>query len=125
VLTALPLTPTGKVDRSGLPPVGPAEPAASARPPATDAERLVAAAWADVLGTPAFGVDDDFFDLGGHSLLITRVAARIRDAAGVELALRTLFRRRTVAELAEAVEDAVLDELEALDEDEAQRLLID
>jgi amino acid adenylation domain-containing protein len=123
VLAALPLTPTGKVDRAGLPPVERAAPATATRPPETDAERLVAAVWVDVLGTDAFGVDDDFFDLGGHSLLITRVAARIRAAAGVELPLRTLFLRRTAAELAEAVEDAVLDELEALDEDEAERLL--
>ncbi|HEX9940914.1 MAG TPA: amino acid adenylation domain-containing protein, partial [Thermoanaerobaculia bacterium] len=73
-------------------------------PPGTDAEREIAAVWRDLFGIAEIGVYDDFFDLGGHSLLITRMASRMREALGVELPLRTFFEERTVAGLAAAVE---------------------
>jgi len=99
VMQALPLTPSGKVDRRSLP-----EPAAHAVSaghvaPRTRAERMVAAAWEAVLGVSP-GVDDNFFDLGGHSLRATQVMARIRRAFGIELPLRALFEAPTVAGLA-------------------------
>ncbi|MEV8445228.1 amino acid adenylation domain-containing protein [Streptomyces parvus] len=124
VLDALPLTPNGKVDRLALP-------APERRPdlgpgyvvPRTDAEALVGEVWTEVLGLDRAGALDDFFDLGGHSLLATRVVARIRAAAGVTVPLRTLFVHRTVETFAVAVEDLLLAEIEALTDEDAERLL--
>ncbi|HVR98216.1 MAG TPA: condensation domain-containing protein, partial [Thermoanaerobaculia bacterium] len=107
LLPSLPLTPSGKVDRRALP--APAGREAARRPgaaPRTPVEEVLAAVWADVLGAAAPGIHDDFFDLGGHSLLAAAVQARIRELFGIELPLRALFERRTVAALAEAVEEA-------------------
>ncbi|WP_433040553.1 condensation domain-containing protein [Dactylosporangium sp. CS-033363] len=121
VLERLPMTRNGKVDRAALPPV--AAEAGEGRPPETDAERLVAEVWRDVLGVTGIRADDDFFDLGGHSLLATRVVARLRAGAGIEVPLRTIFTATTVGLLAVAVEDLLLAEIEALDDDEVRRLL--
>ncbi|MFD8533553.1 amino acid adenylation domain-containing protein [Streptosporangium canum] len=121
-LEALPLTSGGKVDRDALPePV--TAPAAGRVLPRTDAERLVAGIWDELLGAGPYGVLDDFFALGGHSLLATRVAARIRRATGVEVPIRTIFARSTVAALAETVEDLLIEELAGLTEEEAMDLL--
>jgi acyl carrier protein len=73
-------------------------------PPRTDRERAIAEIWREVLGVEEVGVEDDFFDLGGHSLLLLRMADRVRSAAGRELPLADLFACRTVASLARAVE---------------------
>ena len=110
VLDALPLSPNGKVDRKALP-----DPdatlrggaAGAATPPRTPVEEAVAAIWSELLGVPAVGVHDDFFRLGGHSLLAMRVISRLRQAFGVELSVRALFERPTVAGLAREVEAAL------------------
>ncbi len=120
-LDRLPMTRNGKVDRAALPPV--AATAGDGRPPGSDGERLVAGIWQEVLGVDGIRAGDDFFDLGGHSLLATRVAARLRASAGVEVPLRTIFHHTTVAALAVAVEELLLAELDALDDDEISRLL--
>ncbi|MEU8194072.1 amino acid adenylation domain-containing protein [Microbispora amethystogenes] len=121
-LDALPLTSRGKVDRAALPaPVR--GPSAGHVPPSTDAELLVAEVWAELLGVASVGADDDFFALGGHSLLATRIAARLRRTTGVEVPVRTIFERRTVADLAAALEDLLVAELEGMSEEEAERLL--
>ncbi|MFF4339991.1 amino acid adenylation domain-containing protein [Kitasatospora sp. NPDC001540] len=102
VLDALPVGPTGKLDRWALPSPAPAAPGADRAEPATDAERVVAGVWSEVLGVPLPGRDDDFFDLGGHSLLGIKVVAKLRtalpDAAG--LSLMDLFKHPTVRALA-------------------------
>jgi amino acid adenylation domain-containing protein len=99
VMHALPLTPSGKVDRRSLPePAGPAA-AAGHVPPRTPAEQKVSDAWEAVLGVRP-GAHDNFFDLGGHSLRATQVVARIRRAFGIDLPLRALFEAPTVAGLA-------------------------
>ncbi|HEX8273037.1 MAG TPA: amino acid adenylation domain-containing protein [Longimicrobiaceae bacterium] len=108
-LDALPLTPSGKLDRAALPApgrngAGPDRPSA---PPRTPTEEVLAGLWADVLGVERVGVHDGFFALGGHSLLAARVAARIRGAFGIDLPLRALFDAPTVAGLARRVEQAV------------------
>jgi amino acid adenylation domain-containing protein len=105
---ALPLTPNGKVDRAALPTPDAAnmlrEPAVVT--PRTAVETEVAGILAGLLGIPEVGVHDNFFLLGGHSLLGTQLIVRIRDAFGVDLGLRTLFDSPTVAELASEIERA-------------------
>ncbi|MEO3926687.1 amino acid adenylation domain-containing protein [Micromonosporaceae bacterium B7E4] len=123
VLAALPLTANGKVDRKALPAPTSTAPGGTPVAPRTDAERLVGQVWVEVLGVERVGIHDDFFELGGHSLLATRMAARLRGVVGVAVPLHTIFRRSTVAELAEAVEDLLLAEIEQLDEDEVANLL--
>ncbi|MFF2658537.1 amino acid adenylation domain-containing protein [Kitasatospora sp. NPDC058032] len=124
VLDALPLTPNGKLDHRALPdPDTRPELRAAYLAPRTEAEELVAEVWQEVLGLDRVGVHDDFFDLGGHSLLATRVVARIRAAADLAVPLRTLFTHRTVAAFADAVEAALVAELDALSDDDAEELL--
>ncbi|MBG0821564.1 amino acid adenylation domain-containing protein [Planomonospora sp. ID91781] len=121
VVDALPLTPNGKIDRSALP-----EPPAPAREhvaPRGDAEELVAEVFAEVLGVTGIGAFDDFFALGGHSLSAARVVSRIRALAEVDVPIRTLFARSTVAGLAAEVEELLVAELAALPEEEARRLM--
>ncbi|MFD1540514.1 non-ribosomal peptide synthetase [Nonomuraea guangzhouensis] len=122
VLDALPLTANGKLDRSALPEPGRAA-GTDATPPRSDAEELVADVWAEVLGADKVGAFDDFFALGGHSLLAIRVAARLRAIAGVDLPIRTLFARRTVAELARAVEEALVAEVAGLSDEQVLSML--
>ncbi|MFF0543426.1 non-ribosomal peptide synthase/polyketide synthase [Nocardia thailandica] len=99
VLDALPLTPNGKLDRRALP--EPVFAARAFRAPASGTETVVAQVFGEVLGVDRVGADDDFFALGGNSLVATQVAARLGDALGVVVPLRTLFDATTVSALAE------------------------
>ena len=106
VLEALPLTSNGKLDRARLPVPG-LDPGAAAPgriAPRTEVEQGLAALWSEVLRVDAVGIDDNFFALGGHSLVAVRVVARIRDVFGVTMPLRRLFERPTVAQLATEIE---------------------
>ncbi|MFE7130090.1 amino acid adenylation domain-containing protein [Streptomyces sp. NPDC057638] len=99
-LDRLPTLPNGKVDRRALPaPPRPTSPGASGRAPAPGAERTLAEIWSDVLGVDGVGADEDFFALGGDSVLALRAAARARAALHTDLTLRDLFEHRTVAAL--------------------------
>ncbi|MEU3370407.1 non-ribosomal peptide synthase/polyketide synthase [Streptomyces sp. NPDC006660] len=104
VLERMPLTAQNKTDLAALP-----APDATPRPdgvlPRTPQEEALAAIWADALGTDAVGVRDDFFDLGGDSLLAARVLSRIRDDLGLRLTVRDLFTSRTVEALAPLLGD--------------------
>jgi hypothetical protein len=80
--------------------------------PATPAEEAVAYVWRDVLGVPRVGRKDDFFALGGRSLLLPRVRHRLEQELGVRLSLASLLERTTAAALALAAEELLLDELE-------------
>ncbi|HSF40688.1 MAG TPA: amino acid adenylation domain-containing protein [Thermoanaerobaculia bacterium] len=120
-LEAIPLTPNGKVDRRALPaPEAGPDQQTEFVPPRDGVEETIAALWKDLLKAERVGVHDNFFSLGGHSLLATRVAAALRDAFGVEVPLRTLFEKPTVADLALAVAHL---RLEQADTTEAARLL--
>nr|WP_268982560.1 non-ribosomal peptide synthase/polyketide synthase [Streptomyces sp. HF10] len=104
VLDRMPLTPQNKIDRRALP--APERTAAAGHlAPRTDEERALAAIWADVLGVAEVGVTDDFFDLGGESILAARALSRIRDELGVRLTVRDIFSARTVAALAPLLAD--------------------
>ncbi|MEU9512926.1 amino acid adenylation domain-containing protein [Micromonospora sp. NPDC048169] len=102
-LDALPLTPNGKLDRKALPaPVVTREASVALVEPRDDTERALAAIWSEVLGVDTLGIDDDFFDLGGHSMLATQVVARIRKAelGGRAVGVMDLFQQRTIRDLA-------------------------
>lgn len=121
-LDALPLNANGKLDRKALP----APDAANAlggsnfSAPETPAEELLAEILADVLGRGPVGVDDNFFLLGGHSLLGTQVVLRAGEAFGVELTLRDLFQAPTIRRLAARIETLVVAMIDAMDEDDAR-----
>ncbi|MFB7475124.1 amino acid adenylation domain-containing protein [Kitasatospora sp. NPDC056184] len=103
VLDAFPLTAGGKIDRAALPAPRSAPAAAPAgRPLRTPAEQLIAAVWADVLGVPEVGAEDNFFHLGGDSLTAVRVVGRVFDVFGM-ISPYTIFDAPTLAEFAAAV----------------------
>jgi amino acid adenylation domain-containing protein len=106
-LDALPLTPSGKLDRRALIRIAPEESHQAFEPPSGPAEEVLAGIWRDVLGVERVGRHDDFFELGGHSLLATQVASRLRAAFRVELPLRRLFEAPTLAGMAAAALAAV------------------
>jgi amino acid adenylation domain-containing protein len=103
LLTRLPLTPSGKLDRDVLPPPAATPARASRRAPADELEARLLALWSAVLGRKDIGPDDNFFDLGGQSLLAMRLVARAAAALGTELTLRDLFEAPTAAALAERI----------------------
>ena len=100
-LDSLPLTANGKIDRKALPEPDQRRPELEEVyvAPRTPVEELLAEIWAEVLKLDKVGIDDNFFDLGGHSLLATQAISRICQALKVEIPLRALFERPTVAEI--------------------------
>ena len=110
-LPRLPANANGKVDRKALAALAAravAEEGAEEREgtaPRTETERAVAAIWRELLGREGIGVDEDFFALGGHSLLVTQLASRLRRTFGIEFALNELFAGATVSSIATRVEE--------------------
>ncbi len=102
-LERFPLTSNGKLDRKALPPPVVASTSASYLEPSDDVERTLAKIWTDVLGVKSVGLHDDFFDLGGHSILAGRVTARVRQALEVELSFAEVFSATTLGALAALV----------------------
>ena len=125
ILDSLPQTTNGKIDRKSLPDPE-ATNAALEQPyvaPQTVIEKALTQIWATVLHVEGIGIHDNFFLLGGHSLLATQVISRVRKTYQVDLPLRSIFLKPTVAQFAEAVEEAVIRKLETLSEQEAEELL--
>lgn len=115
-MSAIPHTPAGKIDYKRLPVDGcfvsamvqgqgdSSGDASDKRMPTTETERQIAAIWSEVLGVESVGVDDHFFHLGGHSLMAAQVFARMRSRLGVELPLREIYARPTIAQLAARID---------------------
>lgn len=101
VLQRLPLTPNGKIDRKALPNPDPVTGALtnSYCPPGTPLQETVAAIWAEVLGLERVGIRDNFFDLGGHSLMAMRLVTKIENATGMRLRLPEFFQGLTIEEI--------------------------
>jgi pristinamycin I synthase-3/4 len=119
-LEQLPRTANGKVDREALPTPESSPRTAEYVAPRTPTEELVARIWSELLGVQPVGALDDFFALGGHSLVATRVVSRLRRDLSLQLPIRDLFRHSTVFRLAERIDEALL---EQADEDRLRELL--
>jgi acyl carrier protein len=108
MLKALPLTPTGKIDRRALLSLDQTDYSAEREfvPPRNPTESLLAGIWSEVLKLEKIGIHDGFFELGGHSLLATQVVAKISQACNVDLPLRAMFESPTIARISQAIEKA-------------------
>ena len=102
-LDALPLTPNGKLDRRSLPPPGDLRPALDVTyvSPQTDLERAIATVWQQTLNIEQIGIHDNFFEIGGNSLLMVKVNSELRDILKVDLPLIEMFRYPTINSLVE------------------------
>ena len=137
LLDELPLTSSGKIDRGALPVPDQnwREWAQVYREPLTPTETTLAAIWREVLKLVQIGIHDNFFDLGGQSLLAVQIVSRIRSAFSIEFPLRTLFEIPTIAEIAVMIEQnqakqtsdpelaQMLREVESMTEEEAQKIV--
>ena len=138
-LDALPLMPTGKVDRTALPCPGTSRPKLDTPyvTPRTQIEEELTRIWAEVLDLDQVGIDDNFFDLGGHSLAATRVISRVINTFKVELPIKSLFESPTVADMAVVITQnqaknagpkdlaRMLTEVESLSDEEVRKRLAD
>jgi amino acid adenylation domain-containing protein len=122
---SLPLLPNGKVNPAALPAPGAAltlldeeEPPAAV----TVVEQALIDIWREVIGVDKVGLHDDFFDLGGHSVLVTQVISRVRQVFEVEINMRHLFGAPTVAGLAQVIGQLLDEQLHALSPEEFQQL---
>src|SRR6185369_1087998 len=109
-LDAMPVTPNGKADRKALAKLWPERAPSGAvgapwTAPRTPTEERLAEIFAAVLRVERVGIEDNFFERGGHSLRATQVASRVRDVFGVELPVRVVFEAPTVEELADRIEE--------------------
>jgi amino acid adenylation domain-containing protein len=132
LVDALPLTPSGKVDRGALrarPPAGgPAPTAPTAEPGGdlgdleTELEQLVAGIWQDLLKRGPIGRDDNLFDAGAHSILAVQFTSHVYDALGLEIPLRLLFEAPTVRRLGAAIQELLIEQIDSLTDEEAALL---
>ena len=122
---AIPITPSGKIDRRSLPEPGRERPDLEALfvAPSGPVEEALADIWAEVLDLEQVGVEDTFLELGGHSLLATQLVSRVRQQLGVDLSVADMFSAATIARQAPVVETRLLEQMDGLREEEAQRML--
>ncbi len=116
-LERMPLTSNGKIDRRALPDADLAKFSSKAdcTEPRTPLEEEVLAAWQEVLGIERIGLDDNFFEIGGHSVLATRIIILLRNKLGLNISLRLLFENATVAGMATALMESLLEQAEQPD----------
>jgi amino acid adenylation domain-containing protein len=117
ILEAFPLTANGKVDRSALP-----VPAATGQEyvaPRTSIEKELALIWAQLLGVERIGIYDNFFEIGGHSLLLAQLATALQEAFLVEFSLQELFESPTIVQQTELIATRLLEEIEAAEREQA------
>jgi acyl-CoA synthetase (AMP-forming)/AMP-acid ligase II len=122
----LPLTPNGKVDRSALPAPSGRDGSQAGTiyvPPRSPAEKLVAQTWEKILGVSDLSVHDNFFELGGHSLTAMRAGSHLGRALDIKVPIGVLFESQTLKDMALAIEDQLLSELEGMSDEEAQTFL--
>lgn len=122
-LETMPLTPNGKVDRNALPDPEPANREGVLQTPEGLAEELVARVWSEVLSTDSIDRRDDFFEIGGHSLVAMRVIRTINTELETEIPLRALFDNTVLSAFAVAVERHLEAEIDDLDEDQLDQHL--
>ncbi|MFD9466375.1 amino acid adenylation domain-containing protein, partial [Streptomyces sp. NPDC060027] len=113
-LDKIPLTANGKLDRSALPDPETGAATDTYIAPRNETEESIAGIWGQVLGLDKVGVEDNFFDLGGHSILAVRLISRLQAEYDLDLPVRVAFERPTVAQLAVEIEDRVRAEIDAL-----------
>ena len=125
VLDKLPMTPNGKVDRAALPPPNESNmlPDEVFVMPSTPMEERLVGIVAALLGVERVGVEDNFFMLGGHSLLGTQLITRVAETFGVNVSLHTLFESPTIRQLSDAIEELIIAKLDAVSDDQVLRLL--
>jgi amino acid adenylation domain-containing protein len=135
LVDSLPLTPNGKLDVRALPAPEQQAPARESIAPRNADEEKLALIWREVLKRDAVGVTDNFFELGGHSLLATQIISRIRNTFRVQMPLHSFLQNPTIASLAEQIVNCpaieseeeemarLLQELESISDEEAERLL--
>jgi amino acid adenylation domain-containing protein len=124
-LTAVPLTANGKVDRQALVVADDvAEDDAQGHvAPRTPVEEVVAEVWTKILGADRVGVHDNFFALGGDSLMAMRAVVHLREALDIDLPMRVVFDSPTLADVAGVMEDQLVTEIENMSEDDARSSL--
>jgi acyl carrier protein len=92
-------------------------------PPRDETEQQIARIWQDALGIDQVGIHDHFSDLGGHSLLAIKIVSGLRKAFQIDLAIKSLFDAPTVSELSSYIRGQILDEIEALSDEQARELI--
>jgi acyl-coenzyme A synthetase/AMP-(fatty) acid ligase/acyl carrier protein len=124
-LDELPLTSHGKIDRRALPAPDAERPALAEAflAPQTPTEKSLASIWTKLLDINRVGINDNYFELGGDSLLATQLVSQVRGVFEVELPLVELFRHPTLAELAASIEEAIIEQMEEISDEEAEQLL--
>ncbi len=126
LVDALPLTPSGKVDRGALRARLPADELAPAAEPGgdleTEIEEIVAGIWRDLLRRGPIGRDDNLFDVGAHSILAIQFTSLVYDALGLEIPLRLLFESPTVRRLGAAIQELLIEQIDNLTDEEAELL---
>ena len=122
---ALPRNLSGKVDRRALRamPLPVFTDEREIVVPRTVIEKSVAAVWKEVLGLQRVGIHDNFFERGGHSLLVMQIVLRLRAAFEIRLPVRSLFDHPTIETFSKVIESTLLEDLEQISDEEAQRLL--
>jgi acyl carrier protein len=105
MIEALPTTPNGKLDRNALPAPVVARKTRDSVPPETATQITLAGIWESLLKLKNVGIQESFFDLGGHSILAARMMAQIRSSFGVQLAFHNIFRAPTISRLASLIDE--------------------